>query len=105
MKQIDLEGKNNIGINSLDEDHNVIFSYIEKLQGIVNQPNNHEYAIVILEGFIANFLEHVIKEEQMLHQYLPAKIVEEHTSLHQGELNYLDESLRTLKEELSSQNI
>jgi len=105
MKQIDLDVKSDAGIKNIDEDHNAIFSYIKKLQAIVNQPKNHEYAIVILENLLAFFLEHVIKEEQLLQQYLPAKLVEDHISLHQSELNYLDESIRTLKVKLSSDNI
>ena len=108
MEQVNLgvtQQKNNSGFKSVDEDHQDIFNYIDKLQNIAKQPKNYEYAIIILERFIAFFLEHVIKEEQLLQQYLPAKIVEEHALLHQSELNYLDESLRTLKTKLSSQNI
>lgn len=105
MKQIDLDVKNDVGIKGVDEDHKAIFNYIEKLQNIVNQPHNHEYAITILESFIAFFLEHTIKEEQLLLQYLPPKIVEDHILLHQNELIFLDESLQTLKISLSSSNI
>ena len=105
MKQIDLDVKNDAGIHNVDDDHKAIFNYIKKLQGIVNQPKNHEYAIVILENFLAFFLEHVIKEEQLLQKYLPSKIVADHILLHQSELNYLDESIRTLKVKLSSDNI
>ena len=105
MKSIDLDVKSSTGIISVDEDHQIIFNYIEKLQNIVNQPNNHEYAITILESFIAFFLEHTIKEEQLLQQYLPANIVDEHILLHKNELNYLDESLGVLKIKLSPNNI
>lgn len=105
MKQTDLDVKSSVEFNGLDEDHKCIFNYIDKLQGIVNKPNDHKYSVVILEGFIANFLEHVIKEEQLLLQYLPVSVVDEHTALHQTELAYLDESLHTLKCDLSAENI
>ncbi len=108
MKQFDLEviqQTNNAGIKKLNDDHESIFNYIEKLQNIAKQPKDYQYAIIILESFIGFFLEHVIKEEQVLQQYLPEKIVAAHALLHQSELNYLDESLKTLKIQLSSQNI
>jgi len=108
MKQVSLEvteQKNSSGFQNIDADHKYIFSYIDKLNTIAKQPKDYEYAIIILERFIAFFLEHAIKEEQILQQYLPNKIVEEHALLHQNELNYLDESLITLKTKLSSQNI
>jgi len=47
----------------------------------------------------------VIKEEQLLQQHLPDKMVAEHALLHQSELNYLDESVITLKTKLSVHNI
>ena len=50
-------------------------------------------------------MEHTIKEEQLLQQYLPTKIVEDHALLHKRELHYLDESLKVLKTNLSSRNI
>ncbi len=105
MKQAELDVKNYVGITKLDEDHKTIFNYIEKLHDIANQPKNHEYAITTIKSLLAFFLEHVIKEEQLLQQYLPAKLVEEHCLLHQGELNILDKSLISLKAKLSSHNI
>ena len=108
MKQVPLDVKqqqNDAGIRNINGDHKVLFNYIEKLKAIVDQPENHQYAITILESFIAYFLEHVIKEEQILKQHLPAKVVEDHTLLHKKELYYLDESLLTLKAKLSAHNI
>jgi len=108
MEQANLEvrqQKNNSGFKNIDDDHEGIFNYIDKLKNIAKHPKDYEYAIIILERFIAFFLEHIIKEEQLLQKYLPAKIVEEHILLHQSELNYLDESLVTLKTKLSSQSI
>jgi hemerythrin len=108
MKKVDLEiikPKDDTGIKSINQDHKALFNYIEKLQDIVNQPQDHQYAISILESFITFFLEHVIKEEQLLHQYLPDNVVEEHALLHQRELIYLDESVIKLKTKLSSHNI
>ena len=108
MKKVDLEiikPKDDTGIKSINQDHKALFNYIEKLQDIVNQPQDHQHAISILESFITFFLEHVIKEEQLLHQYLPDNVVEEHALLHQRELIYLDESVIKLKTKLSSHNI
>ncbi len=105
MKQAELDVKNDAGIKYINEDHKAIFNYIEQLQGLAEQPQNYEYAIIILERFITFFLEHTIKEEQLLQQYLPIKIVEEHALLHQRELRYLDDSLKLLKITLSSDNI
>ena len=105
MKQVDLDEiqlKDDVGINNINQDHKAIFNYIEKLQDIEKQPKDHKYAIIILESFIAFFLEHVIKEEQLLQQHLPDKMVAEHALLHQSELNYLDESVITLKTKLWS---
>jgi hypothetical protein len=109
MKQVHLDlikqQKNDSGIRGILEDHKAIFEYIKKLKDLVDQPENHQYAIGILESFTAYFLEHVIKEEQILQQYLPIKVVADHTLLHQNELNNLDEYLKILKAKLSSQNI
>jgi len=105
MKQVELDVKSDAGINYINEDHKAIFNYIEKLQSLAEQPQNYEDAIIILERFITFFLEHTIKEEQLLQQYLPIKIVEEHALLHQRELRYLDESLKVLRATLSSDNI
>ena len=105
MKQVELDVKNDAGIKYINEDHKVIFNYIKQLQSLAEQPQNYEYAIIILERFITFFLEHTIKEEQLLQQYLPIKIVEAHALLHQRELRYLDESLKMLKTTLSSDNI
>ena len=71
MKQVKSEVTNDFGIKNLDEDHKVIFNYIQQLQDLVNETKNHEYAIGILERLLAFFLAHVIKEEQQLQQYLP----------------------------------
>jgi len=105
MKQVKLDVENDAGIKYINEDHKAIFNYIEKLQNTAVMPQNYEYAIVILEQFITFFLEHTIKEEQLLRQYLPKEIVDEHALLHQRELQYLDEGLKTLKTNLSSRNI
>jgi len=105
MKQVELDVKNDAGIKYINEDHKAIFNYIEKLQSLADQPQNYEYAIIILERFITFFLEHTIKEEQLLQQYLPIKIVEDHALLHKRELRYLDDSLKLLKTTLSSDNI
>lgn len=105
MKQVELDVKNDSRIKYINEDHTAIFNYIEKLQNIAGQPKDYEYAIIILERFITFFLEHTIKEEQLLQQFLPTNIVEEHALLHQKELQYLDEGLKLLKTNLSSQNI
>ncbi|OUR78990.1 hypothetical protein A9Q75_12575 [Colwellia psychrerythraea] len=105
MKKVDSEVKSFLGIKSLDEDHDAIFNYIEQLQALVNEPKNHEYAIGILERLLAFFLAHVIKEEQQLQQYLPTNIVKEHILQHQDELDYLDESIISLKVKISSNNI
>ena len=92
-------------IRTLNEDHKAIFAYIKKLKSIVNKPENHQYASGIVENFIAYFLEHVIKEEQLLQKYLPDKVVADHISLHENELNYLDEYFKVLNVNPSSQNI
>lgn len=108
MKEI-ISGKaqatNDADIRTLNEDHKTIFDYIKKLKSIVNQPENHQYASGIIENFTAYFLEHVIKEEQILQKYLPNKVVADHISLHENELNYLDEYLKILNTNPSSQNI
>lgn len=109
MKKVHLDiikqQKSDGGIRSINEDHKAIFDYINKLSDLVEQPENYQYATTILENLIAYFLEHVIKEEQILQQYLPPKVVADHISLHQNELNYLDEYLKTLKTKSSSHNI
>jgi len=105
MKQVDSDVKNDVGIKSLEEDHKVIFHYIEQLQDIVNEPKNHVYAIGIIERLIVFFLAHVMKEEQQLKQHLPTNIVEEHILLHQTELDILDKSIQTLQVKLTSKNI
>jgi len=105
MKQVALDVASDVGIKYINEDHDAIFNYIEKLKNIADHPKDYDYAIIILEQFITFFLEHTIKEEQLLQQYLPAKIVDEHSLLHQRELYYLDESLKTLKADLSSGSI
>ncbi len=105
MKISDLDVKDDADFKGIDEEHKTIFNFIDKLHDIANQPKYHEYAIVILNSFIVFFVEHAIKEEQLLQHYLPAKLVDKHVSLHQDELNYLDESLKTLSVELSSINI
>jgi len=96
---------NDADIRTLNEDHKAIFDYIKKLKSIVNKPENHQYASGIVDNFIAYFLEHVIKEEQILQKYLPDKVVADHISLHENELNYLDEYLKILNANPSSQNI
>lgn len=105
MKQVNSEVSNDFGIKNLDEDHKAIFHYIEQLQDLVIEPKNHPYAIGILERLLAFFLAHIINEEQQLQQYLPTNIVEEHILLHQSELDLLDESIRSLKMKLTSNNI
>jgi len=97
-----IKHNNDAGISHIHEDHQALFNYIEKLTDIASQPKNHQYAITILENFIAFFLEHIIKEEQILQQYLTAKIVADHASLHTNELIYLDKSLATLKANVST---
>ena len=109
MKQVHLDiikqQKSDAGIRSINDDHKAIFDYIRKLNDLVGQPENYQYAATILGNLIAYFLEHVIKEEQILQQYLPPKVVADHISLHQNELNYLDEYLKTLKTKSSAHNI
>ncbi len=105
MKQVNSEVTDDFGIKNLGEDHNAIFNYIQQLQDLVNETKNHEYAIGILERLLAFFLAHVIKEEQQLQQYLPTNIVEEHILLHQSELDFLDESISSLKVKLTSNTI
>lgn len=105
MKQIDLDVKNDVGLKYLDDDHKAIFNYIVKLKALVDEPNNHSYSISILESFTACFLEHIIKEEQLLQQYLPPHKVKEHIQLHENELKYLDKSVKSLKAHLSSNKI
>ena len=78
---------------------------IEKLRYIALHPESHLHVINILENFISLFLEHIIKEEQLLRQYLPTKIVDQHIEKHQSELTLLDENLAQLKIELSMHNI
>lgn len=76
MKQTNsavIQQKINVAIKSINNDHKTLFNYIEKLGNIVNQVENHPYAITILKSFISLFLEHVIKEEQLLQKYLPSK--------------------------------
>ena len=92
-------------ISHIHEEHDTLFAYVEKLRDIAQHPESHLHIINILENFISLFLEHVIKEEQLLRQYLPIKIIEQHIEQHQGELILLDESLALLKSELSLQNI
>jgi len=58
MKQVDLDEiqlKDDVGINNINQDHKAIFNYIEKLQDIEKHPKDHKYAIIILESFIAFF--------------------------------------------------
>lgn len=105
MKINDVDVKYHVCLKNLDAEHKTIFDFIEKLKDIANQPKYQEYAVIILEEFIVFFVEHTIKEEQLLQQYLPVKLVEEHASLHERELNCLDESLRNLSIELSTSNI
>lgn len=108
MKQVYFDLKqqgNDGGISNINEDHKVLFEHIEKLKNLVDHPENHQYATTILESFITHFLEHIIKEEHMLQQCLPPKTVQEHTLLHQNELNYLDDYLSTLHAKPTSQNI
>ncbi|MCW8863355.1 MAG: hypothetical protein OQK09_02955 [Colwellia sp.] len=97
--------KKGIDFLSLNEDHKVLFDYIEKLKSLVNHPENYQYAITILEHFTTHFLEHVIREEQILQQHLPEKVVQEHSLLHQKELNYLDDFASALKAKTSSHTI
>ncbi len=97
--------KINIAISHIHEDHDLLFTYIEKLRYIALHPESHLHVINILERFISLFLEHVIKEEQLLRQYLPVQIVDQHIEQHQSELAFLDENLARLKKELSLHNI
>ena len=97
--------KINIAISHIYEDHDTLFNYIEKLRDIALHPESHLHVINILENFISLFLEHVIKEEQLLRQYLPVQIVDQHIEKHQRELTLLDENLARLKKELSLHNI
>ena len=101
----EVQRKINTAISHINEDHDTLFAYVEKLRDIALHPESHLHIINILENFISLFLEHVIKEEQLLRQYLPIKIVEQHIEQHQGELILLDESLALLKSELSLHNI
>jgi hypothetical protein len=101
----EVQRKINTAISHINEDHDTLFANLEKLRHIALHPESHLYAINILENFISLFLEHVMKEEQLLRQYLPVKIVEQHIKLHQSELTLLDENLARLKRELSLYNI
>lgn len=105
MEQAKSTVANDTSFNHINEDHKSIFNYIEKLNTISQHPSDFEYAISTLERFISFFLEHTIKEEQLLQQYLPSEVVKEHISLHQNELLFLDESLVQLKAHLSAQTI
>ncbi len=97
--------KINTAISHIHEDHDTLLTYIEKLRYIALHPESHLHVINILENFISLFLEHIIKEEQLLRQYLPTKIVDQHIEKHQSELTLLDENLAQLKIELSMHNI
>ncbi|RHW75396.1 hypothetical protein [Colwellia sp. RSH04] len=108
MKQDSLDEvlqSNDLDVMHLNDDHKDIFNYINRLQKIAEQPNDFEYAIIILERLTSFFVEHVIKEELLLQKYLPAQLVRDHALLHQDELAQLDNSLALLKKQLTSDTI